>query len=287
MQLARIGQSLLRHFGVNVHQWPSQRHLVFEYPVADQPRYGTKTGPYLPMLHLLESKREQMGTTLAEITKRVALLQGIQADSNASALAPYWNNGWFPPLDACVLMHFLLKYNPRSYVEIGSGNSTIFAHHAKRFGNLDMTITSIDPQPRAGIDGLCDQIVRKELQDADLSLFDRLQRGDILFFDGSHVVFQDSDVTVFFLEVLPRIKSGVIVHIHDIFWPMDYPDNWGTRYYSEQYMLAMLILYAPERYETLFASAYASDIFGNEVSRLTPGGPVYGVYGTSYWFEAQ
>ena len=229
MSLANLGQSLLRQIGINVHRWPSQRHLVFEYPVADEPRYGLKTGPYLPMLDLLEAKREQMSATLVEIAKQVTLLQGIPANSNGNSLAPYWDNGWFPPLDACVFMHFLLKYRPRRYVEIGSGNSTIFAHYAKCFGNLETTITSIDPQPRAGIDMLCDNIFREGLQSADLSLFDELQPGDIIFFDGSHVVFQDSDVTVFFLEVLPRIKAGVIVHVHDIFWPRDYPKNWGTR----------------------------------------------------------
>ena len=200
---------------------------------------------------------------------------------------PYWNNGWFPALDGCVLMHFMLKYRPKCYLEIGSGNSTIFAHHAKTFGDLDTAIVSIDPQPRRGIDQLCTQVVRSGLQNVDLTIFDKLVAGDILFLDGSHLVFTDSDTTVFFLEVLPRVRPGVLIHIHDIFWPIDYPEEWGTRYYSEQYMLAMLLIYAPDKYETLFASAHVSDIFRKKVSSLTNGQPVSNVYGTSFWMLAR
>jgi Methyltransferase domain len=278
-------QSLLRRLGVNIHPWPSNRHLAFDYPVADAPRYGFKTGPHVEMLRLLDAERPGMREILRQVAARKDLLETIPAKSDAGPMSPFWDNGWFPPLDACVSMHFLLKHRPKRYIEIGSGNSTIFAHHAKRFGGLQTAITSIDPQPRAGIDALCDTVIRTGLEDADLTVFDQLEAGDILFLDGAHVVFQDSDATVFFLEVLPRIKPGVLVHIHDIFWPNDYPESWGKRYYSEQYLLAMLFLYAPEKYHTIFASAYASELFQKEVASLTPGGPVYGVYGTSYWFE--
>jgi hypothetical protein len=77
----------------------------------------------------------------------------------------------------------------------------------------------LDPEPRAQIDALCDTSIRRRLEDCDLSMFDQLEAGDILFFDGSHRVFTNSDVTVFFLELMPRLKPGVIVHIHDIFLP--------------------------------------------------------------------
>ena len=79
------------------------------------------------------------------------------------------------------------------------------------------------------------------------------------------------------------MKPGVFIHIHDIFWPNDYPPSWGPRYYAEQYMLAMLLLYAPADFRTLFASAFVSGKFPAQVAALTTGGPVYGVYGTSYW----
>jgi hypothetical protein len=75
-----------------------------------------------------------------------------------------------------------------------------------------------------------------------LSTFDQLSTDDVLFFDGSHRSFQNSDVTVFFTEILPALPAGVLVGIHDIFLPDDYPDFWLKRFYSEQYLLACWLL---------------------------------------------
>ena len=69
-----------------------------------------------------------------------------------------------------------------------------------------------------------------------------LGAGDILFMDGSHRVFTNSDCVVFFLEILPELKPGVLVHIHDIMLPYDYPPEWNERYYSEQYLLAASLI---------------------------------------------
>ncbi len=281
---AESAKRIFRSLGLNVHSWPSERNLAVDYPVASTPRYGTKTAPHSLISKILQEKGNAFETVLDEISLRTTLLQGIASESTES-LCPYWNNGWFPALDATVLMNYILKYRSKRYLEIGSGNSTIFAHHAKTFGGLSTTITSIDPHPRCDIDQLCTKVIRRGLQDVDLAIFDELEEGDILFFDGSHLVFTDSDVTIFFLEVLPRISRGVLVHIHDIFWPLDYPMEWGTRYYSEQYMLAMLLIYAPSRYETLFASAHVSHVFREKVASLTNGQPILNIYGNSYWLK--
>jgi hypothetical protein len=238
---------------------------------------------------MLDEQKHLFEATLDEIARRKSLLEQIQTDSKGSGLDPFWNNAFFPPLDACVLMHFLIKHNPRQLVEIGSGNSTIFARYAIGAQNLRTKITSIDPEPRRGIDGLCDEVIRSRLEDLEPASFPKLAKGDILFFDGSHRVFTDSDVTVFFLEILPRVPAGVLVHVHDIFWPRDYPVEWGERYYSEQYMLAMLLLYAPERFPILFSSVYASIDPGlrAKAASLTPGNPLFAVYGTSFWLETR
>jgi len=285
VSLSKSAQAFVRRAGFNVHGWPSERHLALDYDVSTNPRYGYKTAPHPGILQLLEKRSEEIEGILSEIEGRSDVFQGIPAKSTGEPLSPYWDQGWFPPLDACALMHFVLRYKPKHYIEIGSGNSTIFAHHARRAGGLPTSITSIDPQPRAVIDALCDRVIRSRLEDTDTSVFDQLESGDFLFFDGSHRVFQDSDVTVFFLEVLPRVAPGVIVHVHDVFLPKDYPPEWGNRYYSEQYMLAMALLYAPDQYQVLFPCAYVSDRFHQLVAALTSGGPVYGVYGTGFWFS--
>jgi hypothetical protein len=136
-------------------------------------------------------------------------------------------------------------------VEIGSGNSTKFVNRAVRRNNLGTKIVSIDPHPRAEIDTICDELIRRPLEDMDLRLFDTLEAGDILMIDNSHRCFQNSDVTVVFLEVLPRLKPGVLIYIDDIYLPSDYPPEWSFRYYSEQYLLAVLLLADRTRYEVI------------------------------------
>jgi len=118
----------------------------------------------------------------------------------------------------------------------------MFARYAVHVGGLPTTITSLDPQPRAAIDALCDEVVRVPLETCDLRVFDTLVAGDVLFFDGSHRVFTNSDVTAFFFDVVPRLAPGVLVHIHDIFWPWDYPPTWNEHFYSEQYLLGAMLL---------------------------------------------
>ncbi|HEX6376008.1 MAG TPA: class I SAM-dependent methyltransferase [Allosphingosinicella sp.] len=288
LSIAAKIQGTIRALGVNVHRWPTDRHLALEYPVSTRPRYGFKRPPHPQIAQLLEAKRGEFERILADIGRRKPLLSGIPAGQPDEPLAPFWNNGWFPALDAAALMHFLMANRPRRYLEIGSGNSTIFARHAISQGGLPTSLTSIDPEPRRGIDQLCDEIVRSPLEDVDLGVFERLAAGDILFFDGSHRVFNDSDVTVFFLEVLPRVAPGVLVHIHDIFWPQDYPPEWGERYYSEQYMLAMLLLYAPAKIDTVLANAFISldPDLGRRAAELTDGEPLHErFYGMSYWFR--
>src|ERR1700733_3021445 len=102
----------------------------------------------------------------------------------------------------------LVRSAPARYMEIGSGYSTRFARHAIQTVGLSTVIASLDPKPRAGIDALCDTVIRRRLEEADLAVFDQLEAGDILFFDGTHRALTNSDVTVFFLELLPRLKPG-------------------------------------------------------------------------------
>lgn len=275
----------VRKLGVNVHPYPSARHLVLDYPVSEAPRYGYGQLPHPAIQDMLQAQRARFEAVLTAIAARKELLAGVAATRRTGdPLEPYWNNGFLPPLDGAVLMHLLLERAPSRYVEIGSGNSTAFARHAIRFGDLPTQIISIDPEPRRGIDAACDRIIRARLEEVDQSMFDRLGPGDILFFDGSHRTFMDSDVTVFFLETLPRLPSGVLIHVHDIFWPNDYPPQWGQRYYSEQYMLALYLLHV--RPEIVMANAYVSKEAGLEAraAALTPGGPMYGYWGVSFWF---
>jgi hypothetical protein len=142
-------------------------------------------------------------------------------------------------------------------------------------------------------------VIRRPLEAAELGLFEDLDSGDILFIDNSHRVFQNSDVTVFFLDVLPRLKSGVVVHIHDIFWPFDYPTAWRDRYYSEQYLLGVMLTAGAASVDVMFPAAHidkhaglwklvmaewGSDRFCRIFDRNR--GFTGGYSGTSFWFAA-
>ena len=162
--------------------------------------------------------------------------------SPTQPLAPAWVGGAITAFDCLALYGVVRKFSPKLYLEIGSGMTTCFARQAITDARLQTKVISIDPDPRREVDAICDQVIREALETCDVSLFDQLEAGDILFLDGSHRSFMNSDVTVFFIDVLPRIKPGVIVHVHDILLPWDYPDFFKNWYWNEQYMLAVYMM---------------------------------------------
>jgi hypothetical protein len=188
-----------------------------------------------------------------------------------------------------MLYAMMAKYKPSTYVEIGSGNSTKVAFRAKRDHQLSSRIISIDPSPRAEIDSLADQIIRKPFEEIDLSIFSKLKAGDIVFVDNSHRIFPNSDATVFFLDVLPSLPAGVIVHTHDIYLPYDYPQFMCDRFYSEQYGLAAFLLANPDRYHTIMPNYFVSE--DEELKQILlplwehKAMPVVERHGGSYWLE--
>ena len=157
---------------------------------------------------------------------------------------PYLGNQWFEGGDARAAYGIVAGCKPNHIIEVGSGNSTMFMRRAINDFSLKTKITSIDPAPRAEIDAICDKVIRTSVLDVPLDCFRELQAGDILFHDGSHVTFNGTDTVRLFLEILPIIQPGVIIHIHDIFLPREYGDSFDGRGYSEQYMLATALLYS-------------------------------------------
>lgn len=147
-----------------------------------------------------------------------------------------------PGLDAAFLYSVVAREKPERYIEIGSGTSTKFVRQAIRDHGLSTRIVSIDPEPRADIDHLCDEVVRQPFEDVPSDFFSQMSKKDIFYLDGSHRCFQNSDVTVFFTELLTALPTDCLYGIHDIFLPFDYPNNWADRFYSEQYVLAAYLL---------------------------------------------
>ncbi len=223
------------------------------------PRYGYGKPPHAALYKVFDRQRTAYRERLRSFLRFREELWGIPIVTG-DPQEPCWGGGnlWIPALDAVSLYAFLRLFSPRRYVEIGSGYSTRFARRAIRDGGLTTRIIAIDPRPRAAIEAVCDVILRERVEDLDLRLFDELEAGDILFIDGSHRCFMNSDVTVIFLEVLPRLRRGVLVQFHDIFLPYDYPPHWGKRYYSEQYLLAVWLLAREPGIEVLLPNAFIS-----------------------------
>jgi predicted O-methyltransferase YrrM len=233
--------------------------VFLDYPVDAQPRYGYGKPPHPEIYEILNRHRADYAALLRSFLPLKDALLAIPLRSHSNSIEPCWLNRWLPGgLDTLALYGMLAVNRPKQYLEIGSGYSTRLARRAIRDQKLPTTITSIDPKPRAEIDELCDRVVRRSLQEQDLAVFDDLEPGDIVFFDGSHRASMNSDVTVFFLEVLPRLLPGVFVHLHDIPLPADYPPEWRDWYYSEQYLLAVSLLDSHPNFEIVLPNAFVS-----------------------------
>ena len=293
-------RDVARRFGYHVERIPNgtlawNQQVELNFPVKLRSRWGYGL-PHNPHVYsVLDAQRANYERALRDIKAAESILRQIPHDPvQDDPGAPFWSNTWFTGLDAASLVGFLLVRRPKRYIEIGSGFSTRFCRRAVKAGGLDTTITSIDPSPRAEIDNLCNQVIRTPLEACDPLLFDELEPGDILFFDGSHRALPNSDVTVFFLEILPRLKPGIIVQIYDIFLPDDYPPAWSKRVYSEQYLLATMLLCRDSKVRLLLPCYFASidDVLKLEVRNILASADVPPAYNTSagqpacaFWFE--
>lgn len=238
---------------------PKHQNIFLEYVVTFKPRYGDGVFPHPELYAIVDNCRKDYEIILEralEYKNKFWQIKDTKAENEKNK--PSWNNGFFPGLDIIGLYTMLCIYKPAKYIEIGSGNSTKVAYKAINEQGLETEITSIDPFPRVEIDLLADRIIREPFENIDNTFISELGPNDILFVDNSHRIMPNSDSMVFFLEVLPRLKKGVIVHLHDIYLPYDYPQFMCDRCYSEQYGLAMYILANPGKYRPLLPNYFIS-----------------------------
>ena len=182
-------------------------------------------------------------------------------------------NGIYEGLDSRMLFGLLRFFKPTRMIEVGSGHSTLLAADVNaRFLEGAMDFTAIEPHPqsflREAIPGLS-RLIDAPAQRVTVETFASLQANEILFIDSSHVAKTGSDVNYLYHQVLPRLASGVIVHIHDIFLPWDYPREWVTqqrRNWNEQYVLQSMLA-GGSRFEVLFANHFASRVLPDAVER--------------------
>jgi predicted O-methyltransferase YrrM len=202
----------------------------------------------------------------------------------------HWDNGWFPESDALLLSGILQHLKPKRVIEVGSGFSTAVILDTLDRHALQTEVICIEPFPERlqqllkPADHARISLKREIVQHVPLSVFQDLQAGDILFIDSSHVVKPGSDVSYFFLQVLPILAKGVWVHFHDLFYPESYPHHWLTegRAWNESLFLRTFLL-GNSSYQIEAFNAYAGHTFAKEWQQRWPCFSQEG--GSSLWLQ--
>lgn len=177
----------------------------------------------------------------------------------------HFANDQFGPVDAEVLYSMVRDRKPRRIYEIGSGYSTLVAARAslqnEAEGSSACELVAFEPFPNEalehGFPGLT-RLVRQPIQDLPLAQFSDLGENDILFIDSTHVLKIGSDVQYEYLEILPSLNAGVVVHVHDIFLPAEYPRHWvlqDHKFWNEQYILQAFLAFN-SRFQVLWGASF-------------------------------
>jgi len=202
----------------------------------------------------------------------------------------FYNNDQFPALDADFLHAALCHFRPSNMIEVGSGFSSLITASVNRttIGNA-INFSCIEPYPRQflidGVEGISNLVVSR-VEDVDPTFFEQLGDGDFLFIDSSHVAKVGSDVNYLFFEIIPRLRPGVIVHVHDIFLPDEYPPEWvidQSRNWNEQYLLQAFLQFN-DAWQVLWASHLMVTRHEQAVQAVFPRVPRLGK-GGSLWMR--
>lgn len=177
---------------------------------------------------------------------------------------PRWSaresNNMYGRADSTIYAAILRKFRPHTVVEVGSGYSTAVLLDVAAASEFEIEVTCIEPYPKRLESVLVPaddvRLLRRPVQDVPVRYFRSLRAGDVLFIDSTHVAKAGSDVCWLFLHVLPILAAGVLVHIHDIFWPFSYPEKWlrEGRDWNESYFLNALLIDTTRWEIVLFSS---------------------------------
>lgn len=254
--------------------------------------------PYSPIPDLAEvrasagwlfdtTRREIPGINLREAAQ-LALLIELAAhqrdlpfpDAPSESFRYSFRNGFFGPGDAAVLFSVLLHLRPKRVIEVGSGHSSaLMLDVNERFLGGSIRFTFVEPEDerlrsllRSG-DLSANELLTQPVQNVPIEIFRELDSGDILFIDSSHVAKIGSDVLHLLFEVLPVLAEGVVVHVHDVFWPFEYPWAWleEGRAFNEAYFVRAFLTDNP-RWEIMFFNSYLAALHPENLFRAIPKG---------------
>ena len=185
-------------------------------------------------------------------------------------------NGSFENGDAEIYYQILRYLKPKKIIEVGSGHSTQICLEAikknKEESGIDTNLICVEPYENKWLEKLGVNVVRKKIEDIDLDWHNELNAGDILFIDSSHIIRPQGDVLKIYFEIIPMLKRGVIIHIHDIFTPKNYLKTWVVdyvRFWNEQYLVESLLM-NNNKLKVLLASNYLKNHHYEEFKLCCP-----------------
>lgn len=192
----------------------------------------------------------------------------------------YFDNKTYAHADGLVLFTMLNTLKPKRLIEVGSGFSSALILDTKdNFLNYPLELTFIDPNPQDRLYGLLKKndyntttIVTDIVQNTPVETFKKLQANDILLIDNSHVSKSGSDVNYLMTEVLPSLNKGVVVHIHDIFYPFEYPKEWLLDLklnWNEIYSVHNFLIFN-SAFKIIFFSDYIQQKYSGRLDKLAP-----------------
>jgi hypothetical protein len=264
----KISRRIFRHAGI----FPIKRHFYEPFFDLKDIRYPLRKDRDLPGIDF-------------NLTGQLAILKQFNYNreligfplSKTDNAGYYYNNGYFESGDAEYLYNMIRLLKPSNIIEIGSGFSTLMAMNAI---NANCTEASgyackhicIEPHPADWLSRGDLQLIPQRVEKVDKDLFARLGSNDILFIDSTHVIRPQGDILFEYLEILPLLKPGVMVHIHDIFTPKDYLDKWlidEMRLWNEQYLLEAFLSFNKE-FKVVAALNFLKHNYFDDISKVCP-----------------
>ena len=245
-----LQQWLFKKMGV----FPIQAHYYepkFIYPSS----FDASSIRDLPLEIAIESQ-----VAACQAFENVGELHSLLIEQPQQSNTFYIHNPNFGAGDSDLYYLLIRNRKPKRIIEIGSGYSTqlaLIAIEKNRQEGRDCKLTCIEPFEMPFLDAINGiEVIRREVQTLPISLFETLEANDILFIDSSHIIRPGDDLLFIYFQILPILQKGVLIHIHDIFTPRHYPQEWLTqkmRFWNEQYLLEAF-LYNNSGFRILFAT---------------------------------
>jgi len=258
----------------------NQKLQIYE----EEYNWGHPKGHYYSPVHSKEDLTDYSTVKKREINKFRDVIPGFSDEKMLDfykILTKYFNNydypefdnlesrffiknNSYPVTDSLILFSMLMHFKPKQIIEIGSGmTSALMMDVNERFLNNSMQLTFIEPYPDLLYSRMKEKdkkmykVIKKKVQEVPLKEFSRLEAGDFLFIDSTHVSKFNSDVNYEIFDILPMIKSGVFIHFHDVFDGFVYPLEWLNLgwAWNENYILYAFLSYN-RCYETLLMNDY-------------------------------